>query len=388
MPNSSYLDYNATAPVRPAVADAMRALLEQPGNPSSVHRFGREARRALEGARAAVAAMVGVAPGQVIFTSGGTEANNQALRGTRGPTAVSAIEHVSVLAAVPEAARIAVDAEGRIELPALERELARRAPEMVSVMLANNETGVIQPVRDVVEVARRHGARVHCDAVQAGGKLAIDMSALGVDLLTLSAHKLGGPQGVGALVVRDGLEPEALLRGGAQERRWRPGTENLPGIVGFGRACELAMADSDWRERTGALARSARGTDRRACAGCPRVRAGRGAAAQHVVPDHARGQQPDPADRVRPRRHRRQHRLGLLVGQGRPVPRPGRHGHRAGGSGERDPGQPGLGQHRWRTSIASSMPGVGCTSARGGRPPTPGRREAARLLLPPGSRHK
>ena len=110
-------------------------------------------------------------------------------------------------------------------------------------MLANNETGVIQPVRDVVEIARRHGARVHCDAVQAGGKLAIDMTALGVDLLTLSAHKFGGPQGVGALVVRDGLEPEALLRGGAQERRWRPGTENLPGIVGFGRACELAMAD-------------------------------------------------------------------------------------------------------------------------------------------------
>jgi cysteine desulfurase len=253
MHNSSYLDYNATAPVRLAVVEAMRAVLEQAGNPSSVHRFGREARRALESARAAVATLVGVAPDQVVFTSGGTEANNQALHGTRGPVVVSAIEHVSVLEAVPDAARIAVDAEGRIELPALERELARRAPEVVSVMLANNETGVIQPMRDVVEVARRHGARVHCDAVQAGGKLAIDMTALGVDLLTLSAHKLGGPQGVGALVVREGLEPDALLRGGAQERRWRPGTENLPGIVGFGRACELAMADSDWRERTGGL---------------------------------------------------------------------------------------------------------------------------------------
>jgi cysteine desulfurase len=249
----SYLDYNATAPVRPAVVEAMRGTLEQTGNPSSVHRCGREARRALEHARAAVAAMVGAAPAQVIFTSGGTEANNQALRSARGAVAVSAVEHDSVLAAVPEAVRLAVDAEGRVDLRMLERELARLAPTLVSVMLANNETGVIQPVREVVEVARRHGARVHCDAAQAGGKLPIDMNALGVDLLTLSAHKLGGPQGVGALVVRDGLEPEALLRGGGQERRRRPGTENLPGIVGFGRACELAMADLDWPERTGAL---------------------------------------------------------------------------------------------------------------------------------------
>jgi cysteine desulfurase len=249
----SYLDYNATAPVRPAVVEAMREMLERTGNPSSVHRFGREARRALEHAREAVAAMVGAAPDQVVFTSGGTEANNQAVRRAQGPVVVSAIEHDSVLAAVPDAARIPVDAEGRVDLAALEQVLARLAPQLVSVMLANNETGVIQPVREVAAVARRHGARVHCDAVQAGGKLAIDMAALGVDLLTLSAHKLGGPQGVGALVVREGVEPDALLRGGGQERRWRPGTENLPGIVGFGRACELALADADWRERTAAL---------------------------------------------------------------------------------------------------------------------------------------
>jgi cysteine desulfurase len=197
--------------------------------------------------------MAGAAPDQVVFTSGGTEANNQALRSAQGPVVVSAIEHDSVLAAVPDAARIPVDAEGRVDLAALEQMLAGLAPQLVSVMLANNETGVIQPVREVVEVARRDGARVHCDAVQAGGKLAIDMAALGVDLLTLSAHKLGGPQGVGALVVCEGVEPDALLRGGGQERRWRPGTENLPGIVGFGRACELALADADWRERTAAL---------------------------------------------------------------------------------------------------------------------------------------
>ena len=253
MRNLTYLDYNATAPVRPEVIEAMRAVLEGTGNPSSVHRYGREARRALEHARALVATMVGAVPAQVVFTSGGTEANNQALRSARGAVVVSAIEHDSVLAAVPEAARVPVDEEGRIDMRAFEQALVRAAPELVSIMLANNETGVIQPVREAVEVARRHGARVHCDAVQAGGKLAIDMTALGVDLLTLSAHKFGGPQGVGALVVREGLEPEPLLCGGGQERRWRAGTENLPGIVGFGRACELAMADADWGQRTRAL---------------------------------------------------------------------------------------------------------------------------------------
>jgi cysteine desulfurase len=253
MRNSTYLDYNATAPVRPEVVGAMRATLERTGNPSSVHRCGREARRALEHARALVATMVGAAPAQVVFTSGGTEANNQALRNARGAVLVSAIEHDSVLEAVPDAPRIPVDAEGRVDLGALERALARAAPELVSVMLANNETGVIQPVREAVELARRHGARVHCDAAQAGGKLAVEITGLGVDLLTLSAHKFGGPPGVGALVVREGLEPEPLLRGGGQERRWRAGTENLPGIVGFGRACELAMADADWGRRTGAL---------------------------------------------------------------------------------------------------------------------------------------
>jgi cysteine desulfurase len=253
MGETTYLDYNATTPVRPAVVEAMREILECTGNPSSVHRFGREARRALEHARELVATMLGVAPVQVVFTSGGTEANNQALRSARGPVVVSAIEHDSVLAAVPDALRSPVDADGRVDLGALERALACFAPELVSVMLANNETGVVQPVYAVAEIARRHGARVHCDAVQAGGKLALDMAGLGVDYLTLSAHKFGGPQGIGALVVRDGLEPDALLHGGSQERRWRAGTENLPGIVGFGRACELAMADANWQERTRVL---------------------------------------------------------------------------------------------------------------------------------------
>jgi cysteine desulfurase len=188
-----------------------------------------------------------------VFTSGGTEANNQALQSVSGPKLVSAIEHDSVLAAAPEAVRIPVDGHGVIDLEKLARQLETVRPALVSVMLANNETGVLQPIRRVVDLARRHGALVHCDAVQAAGKISVDAKALGADFITLSAHKLGGPQGVGALVLGPGVEPKALLGGGAQERRWRPGTENLPGIVGFGRACELAIADVDWPARVGAL---------------------------------------------------------------------------------------------------------------------------------------
>jgi cysteine desulfurase len=250
---ASYLDYNATAPVKPAVIEAMAGALGRAGNPSSVHRAGREARRALERAREAVAALVGASPATVVFTSGGTEANNQALGSIRGPCLVSAVEHDSVLATAPAAARLPVDAVGRIDLERLSDRLAAVRPALVSVMLANNETGAVQPLAEVAALAHRHGALVHCDAVQAAGKLAIDLARLGIDLLTLSAHKLGGPQGVGALVMGDGIEPAALLRGGGQERRWRPGTENLPGIVGFGRAAELALEDEGWRPRVGAL---------------------------------------------------------------------------------------------------------------------------------------
>jgi cysteine desulfurase len=249
----SYLDYNATAPVRPEVAEAVAATLGQTGNPSSVHQAGRAARRLLERARESVAALVSAPPAAVVFTSGGTEANNQALQSVIGPRLVSAIEHDSVLAAAPEAVRIAVDRQGVIDLGKLAEQLETARPALVSVMLANNETGVLQPIGEVVAAARRHGALVHCDAVQAAGKIPIDVKELGVEFMTLSAHKLGGPQGVGALVFGPGVEPKALLGGGAQERRWRPGTENLPGIVGFGRACELAMADLDRPARVGSL---------------------------------------------------------------------------------------------------------------------------------------
>ena len=242
---TAYLDYNATAPIRPAALDAMTAALASPGNASSVHGPGRRARRLVEEARARVAALAGADPAWVTFTSGGTEANNLALGGLPCQRIlVSAGEHDSVLQAVPEAERIALTPSGVIDLDALAAALAA-TPEgtLLSVMLANNETGVIQPLKAVVALARKAGAWVHCDAVQAAGKLPLDMAALGVDLMTLSAHKLGGPQGVGALLARPDLPLRALQRGGGQERRRRAGTENLPGIAGFGAAAEVAQQD-------------------------------------------------------------------------------------------------------------------------------------------------
>jgi cysteine desulfurase len=240
--NGAYLDYNATAPVRPeareAVADALAAL----GNPSSVHRFGQKARHRVEDARAQVAALVGARPAEVVFMSGGTEANNLALRGSgRRRILVSEIEHDSVLGAVPHATRIPVDGNGVVRVDMIEAALAAEAePSLVSVMLANNETGVIQPVQEVAARAHAQGALVHCDAVQAAGKIPVDFRALGADFMSLSAHKLGGPQGVGALVVREGVALAARLQGGGQERSLRAGTENVPGIVGFGAAASAA----------------------------------------------------------------------------------------------------------------------------------------------------
>lgn len=240
----AYLDYNATCPPRPEVAEAVIAALRLGANASSVHRPGRTARRVLESAREAVGALAGVAPERVVFTSGGTEANNQALRmaGARG-SLVSAVEHASVLEAAPGACRLPVDRDGCLDLQAAEELIRRHRPGLVSVMLVNNETGVIQPVAEVARLAHAVDALVHCDAVQAPGRIDLDQGALGVDLMTLSAHKLGGPQGAGALVLGPEVRPEALLVGGGQERRQRAGTENLPGIAGFGRAAELLLED-------------------------------------------------------------------------------------------------------------------------------------------------
>ncbi|HEX2113363.1 MAG TPA: cysteine desulfurase family protein [Alphaproteobacteria bacterium] len=241
-----YLDYNATAPLKPAVIAAVSAALAETGNASSVHRFGRLARRTVECARERVAALVNAPAASIVFTSGGTEANNLAVGHARAEgrrVIVSAIEHESVLRAAPEAALAPVDANGVVDLGALERLLANAEPALVAVMLANNETGVIQPVAEIVRLARAHGALVHCDAAQAAGKIAVDVQALGADTLALSAHKLGGPQGLGALFVSDRIALRAQLVGGGQERGRRAGTENVAGIAGFGVAASLATAD-------------------------------------------------------------------------------------------------------------------------------------------------
>lgn len=252
-----YLDYNATAPVKPQVSEAIAKALAMAGNPSSVHQFGRDARNAVELARDQVAAMIGARSEEVVFTAGGTEANNVALHGARrSHLIISAIEHPSVLRAAEARADtnlpdnegdlvvLPVDGEGIVSLDALDGALRRSADDaLVSIMLANNETGVIQPVAEIASLAHQHGALVHCDAVQAPGRIAFDVASLGVDMLSLSAHKFGGPKGAGALFVKGALDLQPLIIGGGQERGRRPGTENVAGIVGFGVAAELAVDD-------------------------------------------------------------------------------------------------------------------------------------------------
>ena len=240
-----YLDYNATAPMKPAVRAALVEAMERCGNPSSVHRFGRIARRHLDEARARVAALVGVKQAQVIFTAGGTESNHLAMRGIRSTSVViSSVEHDAVFANAPGAETLPVGRDGVVDLIAAEDILRNTAPgALVSVMLVNNETGVIQPVKEIAVLAKRFGHKMHTDAVQAAGRLAIDFASFGVDALSLSAHKIGGPQGVGALIVDEKLALEAQLRGGGQEMNRRAGTENVAGIVGFGVAAQLAADD-------------------------------------------------------------------------------------------------------------------------------------------------
>ncbi len=241
---SVYLDHNATSPLRPAAFDAMVEALRASGNPSSVHRVGRAARGLIDTARRQVAALVGALPAEIVFTSGGTEANNLALSGAgRRRVLASAVEHDSVLNAARNLELVAVDGNGVVDLAALQRLLATsREPALVSVMFANNETGVIQPIAEIVRIARAAGALIHCDAVQGAGKVPVDMHGMGVDYLSLSAHKFGGPTGVGALVVRDGAPFHTDRRGGGQESNRRAGTENVAGIAGFGIAAAEAKS--------------------------------------------------------------------------------------------------------------------------------------------------
>lgn len=248
VPSRTYLDYNATAPMRDPVRAAVCEVLQQPGNASSVHAEGRRARHIIEEARISIAETLNCFPGEIVFTGSATEANNMALRGLPcRRVLVSAVEHPSVLGAAEAVEHIPVDRQGVVRLEALEALLKRSEdPALVSVMLANNETGVIQPVRQIVALAHACGAMVHTDAVQALGRIPVSFSDLGVDMMTLSSHKCGGPVGAGVLVVKDntGEEPlHPLLRGGTQENRRRAGTENIAAIAGMARAVELAAYD-------------------------------------------------------------------------------------------------------------------------------------------------
>jgi cysteine desulfurase len=255
MPERSYFDWNATAPLRAEARAALAEALSLPGNPSSVHAEGRAARRLIETAREEVAALVGARAGDVFFTSGGTEANMLALTpeielaGDKRPRSrllLSAVEHVSVRAggrfAREAIEEVPVDAEGRLDLAALAGAIARSPRPLLSLMLANNETGVIQPVAEAAAIVRAAGGLIHVDAVQAAGRIDCDLAVLGADVLTLSAHKIGGPKGIGALVRRgDDIHiPEPLIRGGGQERGLRAGTENVAGIAAFGAAAAVA----------------------------------------------------------------------------------------------------------------------------------------------------
>jgi len=253
MANRIYLDWNATTPLRPEAKAAMAHAWEIGGNPSSVHAEGREARRLIEEARAAVASAVGADASNVIFTSGGTEANSLALtpgmRRGKGPAVerllTSAIEHTSVLAGgrftLEATGTIGVTRAGIVDLDRL-RMLLDGPPALVSIMLANNETGAIQPVAEAAELVHGAGGLLHVDAIQALGRIPFDLVSTGADLLSLSAHKVGGPKGVGALVLAEGLEGLApLLRGGGQEKGRRAGTEDVAGIAGFGAAAKSAL---------------------------------------------------------------------------------------------------------------------------------------------------
>jgi cysteine desulfurase len=258
MPDRVYLDWNATAPLRPEAREAMAAAFDLSGNPSSVHAEGRQARGMVEQARATIAGAVGALPRNVVFTSGGTEANALALtpglrRGSGLPVkrlSVSAIEHASVLAGgrfpTEAISRVGVTSTGLVDLDRLRETLEGGPPALVSVMLANNETGAVQPAAEAAEIVHLSGGLLHVDAIQAFGKIPCNINAMNADLVTLSAHKIGGPKGVGALVLAEGLlGPEPLWRGGGQELGRRAGTENVAGIAGFGAAAKAAMLERD-----------------------------------------------------------------------------------------------------------------------------------------------
>jgi cysteine desulfurase len=242
-----YFDHNATTPVSPEVFQAMAPLMTTVfGNASSIHQFGQEARGELDHARRSVAAMLGAKAEEIVFTGGGTEADNMAIFGAGGHVITTTVEHPAVLEAashLPSATFVPVDGSGVVD-PEAVRAAIRPDTKMISVMHVNNELGVIQPLREIAELAHEAGVRFHSDGVQAIGKLPVNVAELGVDFYSISAHKIYGPKGIGALYIRKGAELRPLLYGGPHERKMRAGTENVAGAVGFGRAAEWVIEES------------------------------------------------------------------------------------------------------------------------------------------------
>ncbi|GBD38371.1 Cysteine desulfurase IscS [bacterium HR37] len=252
-----YLDYNATTPLDPRVFEAMLPYMkEEFGNPSSIHSFGRKGKAALDNSREQVAELIGALPKEVVFTSGGSESNNFAIKGIalslreKGSHLITTkVEHASVIESFEflrtlgfKVTYLGVDEYGLIDLEELKRAINDETI-LVSVMFANNETGVIMPIEEIAEIVKEKGIILHTDAVQAVGKIEIDLRKIPVDLLSLSAHKLYGPKGIGALFIREGVKITPIIHGGGQERGRRSGTENVPGIVGLGKACEIAKEE-------------------------------------------------------------------------------------------------------------------------------------------------
>jgi len=239
----TYLDYNATAPIRSEVIDLVTKVMREVGNASSVHGHGRAARKYVEDARIQVAALCSVDPEQVIFTSGATEATNAALCHFKDQkTLISTIEHPAVVDSLPNAVTIPVTTDGIIDMEAYHKLLNDgQSPALVSVMLINSETGVIQPIAEMAKIAHEKGALFHTEIVQGAGRIDINLNKLGVDYMSLSAHKFAGPQGVGALILRQGLDAPKFMRGGGQEKNCRAGTHNTAGISGMGLAAQMAV---------------------------------------------------------------------------------------------------------------------------------------------------
>ncbi len=359
MAQRAYLDWNATAPLRPQARAAVVAALEMVGNPSSVHAEGRRARHLIEDAREKVARLTGAEAAGVTFTSGATEANALALHpaleiaGARVPRdrlLVSAIEHVSVL----KGGRFPADAievipvteSGFVDCEALRRLLRQSARPLVSVMLANNETGVVQPIRDIAAIVHEADGLLHVDAVQGPGRIGVNLSALGADMMSLSAHKIGGPKGVGALVRRPGLHIAVpMIAAGGQERGLRGGTENVPGIAGFGAAAEAVQ--QSFAEEVALLGALRERLEAGLRAAAPEVVIF-GSAAQYGLFLRSRHEGRNRRHRLRSRRHRRLRGRGLFVRPGATLPCSGRNGRSAGAGAGRGAGQPRRHQHAGR----------------------------------------